>query len=300
MRNISQVTVLCGALALAMTPTQSQALRQVEVDGRTMRVRTAGTARADRSGPVVVFESGLDTSLESWDSVFDDVAKLAPVVAYDRAGIGQSAPDGQVPTPEHVARTLRGLLTHLGLAPPYVLVGHSWGGPLIRMFAARYPKDVAGLVFVDPTDMRTEAQALAFYEARGHARADVPALRQKRRERFRARGGEMKVALDLEDRYFAEFHALPPMPDVPVAVLMSARFDAAPWVGEPCAPRACHERWVELRRASLSALVRTSSAGLLTVTTAGGHFLQRDDPELVIWTIQRVLRSAAGRARPRQ
>ena len=78
------------------------------------------------------------------------------------------------------------------------------------MFAALYPQDIAGLVYVDPTDMRSEEQQLEYYKARGYAATDVPALRQKRREQVRAYGPEMDVAMDLEDTYFAEFRHFHP------------------------------------------------------------------------------------------
>lgn len=274
-------------------PAQMQDRRQmVEVDGHRVHFKTAGLEFSDRGQPAVVFENGLGAPLETWDSVFTDVAAFAPVVAYDRAGTGGSHVDGHSPTPQHVARKLRSLLAKIGVDPPFVLVGHSWGGPLIRMFTGLYPKDVAGLVYVDPTDMRSEEQDLEYYRARGYSAEDIPKLRQNRRERFRDYGAEMTVALDLEDSHFADLRALPPMPDVPVAVLMAAEFDPAPWVGEPCQPRECHARWLQLRIGWLSPLAQETTDGIFTVTTSSGHHIPRDDPSLVVWAIRRVISSA--------
>jgi pimeloyl-ACP methyl ester carboxylesterase len=157
---------------------QAQDPRMVPVDGYQMRVWMAGLNHPDRAQPVVVLESGLGGPLEEWNRVFSKVAAFAPVLAYDRAGVGQSESDRQPPTPPHVAQKLHSLLAQMGLRPPYVLVGHSWGGPLIRMFAGLYPKQVAGLVYVDPTDMRTEEDELAYYKGRGHAAENVPKLRR--------------------------------------------------------------------------------------------------------------------------
>jgi pimeloyl-ACP methyl ester carboxylesterase len=66
--------------------------------------------------------------LETWIRVFDQIARFAAVVAYDRPGNinGLSEPDGQLPAPRHIAERLHSLLVQLGLKPPYVLVGHSW------------------------------------------------------------------------------------------------------------------------------------------------------------------------------
>jgi pimeloyl-ACP methyl ester carboxylesterase len=287
------LSVASAVLFVFVALVRAQDVRVVSVDGRGMRVSTAGLRPG--SAPTVVFESGLGGRLEEWNVVAGKVAAFAPTVAYERAGVGQSDPDGEPPTPRHVARKLHGLLTRMEIKPPYVLVGHSWGGPLIRMFAAVYPGDVAGLVYVDPTDMRSEEEQLAFYKARGHAAADVPALRAKKREQVRAYGAEMKVALDLEDTYFAEFRALPAPPDVPVSVLMATKFDPAPWAGEPCQPRACHDAWVRLRIGWLAPLAHQSSDGTFTLTTSSGHRVTQDDPDLIVWAIQRVLKSAAAR-----
>jgi pimeloyl-ACP methyl ester carboxylesterase len=109
------------------------------------------------------------TGLNAWSPVLQDVSEFATVVAYDCAGIGGSEADGHAPTPTHVARKLRALLTGIGMSPPYVLVGHSWGGLLIRMFAAMYPGEVAGLVYVDPTDPRSLEQNLAYLQASGYS-----------------------------------------------------------------------------------------------------------------------------------
>ena len=290
---LCRLVVPCAVYsALAAHPARAQTPRIVQLDGRPVRVSVAGPSQPVAGTPTVVFESGLGGRLEVWDLVVAKVGTVATVVAYDRAGIGQSESDGQPPTPRHVAGRLRRLLAQMEIKPPYVLVGHSWGGPLIRMFAAVYPQDIAGLVYVDPTDMRSQAESLEFYLARGHAAADVPAIRKARRERLGAAGPEMRVALDLEDSYFAEFRALPRLPDVPVSVLMATKFSSAPWVGEPCQPRACHEAWVRLRTGWLTPLVQDSSNGTFTVTTSSGHDVPREDPDLVAWAVQRVLTAA--------
>jgi len=100
--------------------------------------------------PVVVFESGLDTlgSL-SWSAVHDEVATTTRACAYSRAGIMWSDPAGRPFSAEHVAEDLHAALTAAGEKGPYVMVGHSLGGPYVLTFTGRYPTEVAGLVFVD-------------------------------------------------------------------------------------------------------------------------------------------------------
>jgi pimeloyl-ACP methyl ester carboxylesterase len=113
--------------------------------GRRMQIdcRGAGT-------PTVVFEAGLDTigSL-SWSAVQDAIASTTRACAYSRAGVMWSEPRTQKFEPDGVARDLHALLTAAGEHAPFVMVGHSLGGPYIMTFTRLYPQDVAGLVFVD-------------------------------------------------------------------------------------------------------------------------------------------------------
>jgi pimeloyl-ACP methyl ester carboxylesterase len=101
--------------------------------------------------PTVVFENGLDGRLELWAQVLAVIAKETQVFAYNRPGIGDSAEFSTPRDGETVIRELRALLHAKGIAPPYVLVGHSLGGLYMQLYARRYPNEVAGLVLVDST-----------------------------------------------------------------------------------------------------------------------------------------------------
>jgi len=130
------------ALTLAISPSayaqQDQVLpgvQMVELDGRAVRVQTIGLQNRSPGAPVIVFEAGAANSLEIWGGLLPRVASMAPVVAYDRAGLGRSEWDGTNPTPRHVADRLGRMLQQIGANPPFVLVGFSWGGharPLLR------------------------------------------------------------------------------------------------------------------------------------------------------------------------
>jgi pimeloyl-ACP methyl ester carboxylesterase len=152
-------------------------IRFVDIDGRRVRVRTLGVESSNQ-GTLVVFEAGASNSLGVWDRVLPEVAAFAPTLAYDRAGLGESEWDDQPPTPQHVADRLRRVLASTDAKPPYVLVGYSWGGILIRYFAGLHPSEVAGLVFVDPAPLVTESLAdnLAPFEAVGARRMGYDAL----------------------------------------------------------------------------------------------------------------------------
>lgn len=100
--------------------------------------------------PTVVFEAGLDAlGALAWSAVHDPTAQTTRACAYSRAGVMWSDPSGRPFSPEHVAQDLHAALAAAGEKGPYVMVGHSLGGPYLLTFTALYPADVAGLVFVD-------------------------------------------------------------------------------------------------------------------------------------------------------
>lgn len=118
-------------------------------DGRRLYAMVLPGARPD--GPTVVFEAGAGAGRSSWALVQPAVAPHARAVAYDRSGLGRSIPDPAGRTLARMADDLGALLDHFG-SGPFLLVGHSAGGPLVRLAAARAPRRIAGLVLVDPTD----------------------------------------------------------------------------------------------------------------------------------------------------
>jgi pimeloyl-ACP methyl ester carboxylesterase len=128
--------------AVSRYPAQGRVL---DIGGRRMQIDCRGSGT-----PIVVFEAGLDTmgSL-SWSAVHDAIATTTRACAYSRAGVVWSDPRGSTFEPDGVARDLHALLAAAGEHAPYVMVGHSLGGPYIMNFTRLYPQDVAGLVFVD-------------------------------------------------------------------------------------------------------------------------------------------------------
>jgi pimeloyl-ACP methyl ester carboxylesterase len=100
--------------------------------------------------PVVVFDAALGGSALSWTLVQPEVARISRACAYDRAGFGWSEAGPMPRTAGRIAAELHELLRRANVPPPYVLVGHSFGGLVVQLFAMRYRSDTAGLVLVDP------------------------------------------------------------------------------------------------------------------------------------------------------
>jgi pimeloyl-ACP methyl ester carboxylesterase len=119
--------------------------RLVDVGGFRLHIHCQGAG-----APAVVLDAALGGSSLSWALVQPEVARVTRVCSYDRAGFGWSE-SGPLPrTAGRIVGELRTLLDAAGVPPPFVLVGHSFGGLVMRIFAARHPADTAGLVLVDP------------------------------------------------------------------------------------------------------------------------------------------------------
>jgi pimeloyl-ACP methyl ester carboxylesterase len=117
-----------------------------DIGSRKLHVTVEG-----QGSPTVILEAGMGGCSLDWSLVMPELAKKSSVIAYDRAGFGWSMGRIDLPTCNACVDDLRSLLRTLGAAPPYLLVGHSYGGMIMRLFASRFPEEVCGLVLVDAT-----------------------------------------------------------------------------------------------------------------------------------------------------
>ena len=115
-------------------------------DGRHLNLRCSG-----KGSPTVVLESGFGAGASAWGKVQPQLSHTTQVCAYDRAGYGFSDPGPLPRDAAAIARDLDQALAKAGIRGPFIVVGHSAGGMYARVFAARRPRQVVGLVLLDPT-----------------------------------------------------------------------------------------------------------------------------------------------------
>jgi pimeloyl-ACP methyl ester carboxylesterase len=118
----------------------------VAVSRHDMHLYCTGKGQA---GPTVMMDVGLGGGVLDWQTVRPGVAKFARACSYDRSGICWSESGPNPRTSPRIVKELHALLKNGGVDSPYVLVGHSFGGANAQLYAARYPKEVAGMVLVD-------------------------------------------------------------------------------------------------------------------------------------------------------
>jgi pimeloyl-ACP methyl ester carboxylesterase len=105
-------------------------------------------------GPTVLFEAGIAATNLNWFHIQNTISRFNHTASYDRSGLGWSSPSRTARTPGNIAVELHSMLQRAGIKPPYILVGHSFGGLVMRRYALLYPEDVASVLLVDP--MRCE------------------------------------------------------------------------------------------------------------------------------------------------
>ncbi len=126
-------------------PAYAKPQQLIEVaPGRKLNVYCVGTG-----SPTVIFEAGMGDEAGSWGFVQPTVATHVRACSYERAGLGFSDPANRPSTAANAVDDLHHLLAAADIKPPYVLVGHSYGGMIVRLYADVYPKEVAGMVLVD-------------------------------------------------------------------------------------------------------------------------------------------------------
>ena len=119
--------------------------RLVDLGTHRLHVVEAGCG-----SPAILLEAGLMSTVLSWEALQRELARSYRVVSYDRAGLGWSDPGPAPRTADRIVDELHALLERASIPPPYVLVGHSFGGLTMPLFAARYPEETAGMLLLDP------------------------------------------------------------------------------------------------------------------------------------------------------
>jgi pimeloyl-ACP methyl ester carboxylesterase len=118
----------------------------VDVGGYRLHLHVMGE---DNSAPTVILDAGMVSFSSNWAWVQPEIAKVARVVAYDRAGLGWSDAGLKPRDAGQSAKELHTALQKAGISRPYIYVGHSYGGLMAQAFAALYRDEVAGIVMVD-------------------------------------------------------------------------------------------------------------------------------------------------------
>jgi len=226
--------------------------------------------------PTVVLETGLGAESAEWAAVQERLALVARVCRYDRANRGASDPAPTPRTARDMVADLDRVLKAAGEPGPYVLVGHSFGGLLVRLYAHLHRERVAGLVLVDSMH---EDQFDVFGPLFPPAKPDDS--QPLREVRAFWTGGWRKPESTQEGIDFPssldQGRAIGSLGDLPIHVLTAGTFLNQPLVPGAARPHL-QARWEELQRRFLDLSSRTTQS----FAREHGHFLQREAPDRIV------------------
>lgn len=213
--------------------------------------------------PTVVMDAGYGDYSKAWDSIISDISRLTEVLIYDRAGLGKSEKSSNSRTSCEMIKELNELLYRVNIKPPFILVGHSFGGVNARLYATEYPEEVGGLILIDstPEDYREKflpTMSIEFQEAynkqfvyEGNYDEFMASLKQVKETRRKL--------------------------NVPLIVLSAG--NKAHYSEES------QELWNEMQKE----ILEISSNAEFIIAKNSAHYIQNDEPNVVIQAIERLI-----------
>lgn len=217
----------------------------------------------NKGRPTIVMDAGYGDTSKAWDSVISDISMLSDVLIYDRAGLGKSESSSNSRTSGEMVRELHDLLNQANIKPPYILVGHSFGGVITRLYATEYQNEVCGLVLVDstPEDYRERFLPTMPQE-----------FQQAYNKQFVYEGNYEEFMESLK-----QLKKSKRMLNVPLIVLSAGK--KAHYSEES------QGLWNEMQKE----ILEISSNGEFVIAENSAHYIQNDEPEVVVSAIKRLI-----------
>jgi pimeloyl-ACP methyl ester carboxylesterase len=294
--------LLYQSLASARDRASPMPGKLIDVGGFNMHIDCEG-----QGTPTVILDSGLGDSYVSWKKVQPKVARFTQVCSYDRAGLGFSDFSSHPRTSKVIAEELHILLQHAGIAPPFILVGHSIGGFHVRLYAKLYRSEVSGVVLVDsshPGQQKRLPPALLDMDASWVRQQEfleftmpfgIPRLlgfcdidREVRAAECNLNSMRESVAeLKSVSESAAQTAANGALDDIPLAVLSSDPDHPRPDLPEDLVKPA-NDAWQQMQEE----LSHLSTKGTRVVVKGSGRYIQIDRPEVVVDAICKIVGEA--------
>lgn len=261
-------TILIAASVIMFTSckkdkTNSNAFKEDFVQMKSYKLATYSISSNTKY--LVIFEAGLGDDHTVWQTknTAEDISSKSDVVIYDRAGYGKSVADTSTKNLACLRTNLEAVVNKYANGRKVILVGHSWGGLIIRDYAIKNPTKVAGLVFVDAShenyntaSQSIENQIVAAFNSAANT------------------GGANEAKQFVENLTYAA--QLPNLPNVPVVVLTSMKLDQAN-ISADQAYGKTRQDWYNAHETLKNGVTDFTHIGI----TNAGHYIMKEEPELV-------------------
>lgn len=247
--------------------------RMIDVGGRRLHARIYG-----EGAPAVVLLSGSRAPQTYWDPIVPAIAERTSVVTYDRAGTGKSEMGRLGCDGIQSMKDLKALLESARVPGPWLIVGHSFGGRLARLFAFLFPGDVAGLVLIDT----------GLWDPRRPIPLSGDGSSPKPPPRNPAPAGVAQTESECNDMTWRQVEAITSYPQVPLTVITAGVLQSPPGLDAE-ALRKAEER----RRLDQEALAGIIPGGRHITLPGIGHDVIHQAPEAVVSAILETIRQIA-------
>ena len=216
------------------------------------------------SGQVtIIMDAGYGDDSTTWRQVADEVSAHANILLYDRAGLGKSRTSTNRRTSNEMIRELHQLIKQLDIAPPFILVGHSFGGVNMQLFASEYRDEVTGLVLVDTTPSDYRERFLPTMSREFQNAYSKQFVREGNYDEFMESLHQVKQAnLDLS---------------IPTTIISAGKKDFY---------SAENQRLWNVLQKEMTGI---SSNATFVIAEQSAHYIQRDEPHLIVEAIRKLI-----------
>jgi pimeloyl-ACP methyl ester carboxylesterase len=280
------ITFFCGFSTLAnaeeLPPMSGE---RYDIGGYSLHINCLG-----KGSPTIIMDVGLGDDSSDWQSLFEQSSKITHTCIYDRAGYGWSDYGPRPRTSRRIASELMILLQQAQIQPPYILVGHSFAGFNLRLFASFFPKTVEGMILIDASHElqydRLNIKLPAPYKGRRNIIITQSAPKNQtsstkpqilKDHAFRAAGQEI-AGLSLSSRQVQLNGSIPTVPLIVISRGMPE------WEGNEKLRRR-EKIWIELQQD----LTRLSPYSQHLFANHSGHNIPHDQPQIILDAISEVM-----------
>ena len=235
--------------------------------------------------PTVVFITGKGEPQTGFKKVYSKIKKIAQIFSYDRAGIGQSQSLNNERTVDTMAVELNELLVKEKIKPPYILVGHSLGGYVMRCFTNIYPTKVIGLVFVEPAheyefqnglELRNDSNKIIFRE--------LYKSYLKIKGRTKGHKAESKKCFDFDSLGFSSNQRIVKNIEIPKTIPITVLLSDFPELDNDYMKKE-----IDYKIDYFQKWKTFNTETKIIITSKSGYFIQKNEPELVIDAITEMI-----------